>query len=413
MDFEFTDQMRMIADVARRIAEQFPPEYWLEKEEKHEFAEEFWRKISKAGIVGAVIPEEYGGSGFGMQELLVAMEELSMNGCGAGGVWYIVLTALFGAVPIVRYGTYAQKEKYLPGIARGDVEFCMALTEPNAGSNTFRIETYAEKVGDEYIINGHKVFISGIDRAKGMLLVARTTPYDKSPRKSLGITLFLVDLPNESVKWSRIPKHAINFSNTCEVSIQDLVVGEDAVLGPMDMGWYALLDVLNPERMAAAIGAVGGAKLGIRKAVEYAKERKVFGEPIGSYQALQHPLAECYATIECARLMTYKAAWIYDTKHPPPRDPRDPNELIKLVMSQRDVGEASMLAKVVAVEAAIKAGYWVMQTFGGYGYAKEFHVERWWREVNLLRLAPVTQQMTLNYIAQHILGMPRSYRTYP
>jgi acyl-CoA dehydrogenase len=411
MDFSISDDMKMIAQVARRIASEFPPEYWMEKEEKHEFGVEFWRKICDAGIVGSIIPIEYGGAGYGIQELLVAMEELSMNGCGAGGVWYIVLTTLFGALPIVRYGTEEQKEKYLPGIARGEIEFCMALTEPNAGSNTFKTETFAEKDGDEYVINGHKIFISGVDRAKGMLLVARTIKYDEAPRKSLGITLFLVDLPNNSVKWSVIPKHGINFSNTCEVSINDLRVGQDAVLGPLDWGWYALIDVLNPERMAAAIGAVGGAKLGIKKAVEYANERKVFAEPIGSYQSLQHPLAEAYANLECARLMAYKAAWLYDTKHPPPKNPKDPNELLSLVMSQRDVGEASMLAKVVAVEAAIKAAYWVMQVFGGYGYAKEFHVERWWREVNLLRLAPVTQQMTLNYIAQHILGMPRSYRT--
>lgn len=410
MNFNFTKEQEMIASLARRIAEKFPPEYWLEKEERQEFGEEFWRAISEAGIVGAIIPEEYGGAGYGLQELLVAMEELCMNGCGAGGVWYLVLTTLFGGLPIVRYGTEEQKEKYLPGIAKGETEFCMALTEPNAGSNTFKTETIAEREGDEYIINGNKVFISGIDRAKGMLLITRTIPYDKTPRKSMGITIFLIDLPNKAVRWSPIPKHGINFSKTCEVSITDLRVGEDAVLGPVDWGWYVILDVLNPERMAAAIGAIGGAKLGIKKAVEYSRDRRVFQDPIGSYQSLQHPLAEAYATLECARLMTYKAAWLYDSKHPPPKNPKDPNDILQLVMSQREVGKASMLAKVVAVEAGIKALYWAMQIFGGYGYAKEFHVERWWREVNLLRLAPVTQQMTLNFIAQYILGMPRSFK---
>ena len=410
MVYEYTDQQKMIMNVARKIAEHYPPEYWREKDEKHEFAEEFWKEISEVGFVGTLIPEEYGGAGLGMQELLLAMEEMSANGCGAGGVWYLTLTAVFGSLPIARFGTLEQKKKYLPSIANGKLEFCMALTEPNAGTNTFRIETLAEKEGDEYIINGNKVFISGIDRAKGMLLVARTTPPEKAPRKSLGITLFLVDLPNKAVKYSVISKHGLNFSNTCEVSINDLRVGENSILGPKDWGWYVLLDVLNPERMVASIGAIGGGKLAIKKAVEYSKERRVFSDPIGSYQSLQHPLAEAYAQLECAREMVYKAAWIYDNKHKPPTNVKDPGELLEKVGAQREVGRTSMLSKVVAVEAGIKAVYWAMQVFGGYGYAKEFDVERLWREVNLLRIAPITQQMTLNFIAQHILGMPRSYK---
>uniref|UniRef100_A0A7C3MFF9 Acyl-CoA dehydrogenase n=1 Tax=Archaeoglobus fulgidus TaxID=2234 RepID=A0A7C3MFF9_ARCFL len=409
MNFEFNEEQRMIASAARDIAKDFPPEYWREKEEKGEFAEEFFRAISDAGFMGIVIPEEYGGSGYGMTELLIAMEELAANGCGAGGVWYFVLTEVFGALPIVRYGTEEQKEKYLPKIAKGEMEFCMALTEPDAGTNTLRIKTFAKKEGDEYVINGNKIFISGIDRAKGMLLVARTTPIENAPRRTLGITLFLVDLPSDAVKWNPIPKHAINFSKTCEVSINNLRVKEDTILGEKDLGWYLLLDVLNPERMSAAAGAIGGAKLAINKAVEYSKQRKVFADPIGSYQGLQFPLAEAYAALECARLMMYRAAWLYDTKFKS-EDVKDPKKRVEMAAVFREIGDASNLAKAVAVENAIKAVYWAMQTFGGYGYAKEYDVERWWREVNLLRLAPVTQQMALNYIAEHILGMPRSYR---
>jgi acyl-CoA dehydrogenase len=408
--FELTEEQKMIASTAKDIAKDFPPEYWREKDANNEFAEEFFKAIAKAGFLGLLIPEEYGGAGYGMQEMVVGMEELCANGCGAGGVWYLVLTEIFGALPISRYGTPEQKEKYLPRIAKGEMEFCMALTEPNAGTNTLNIQTFARKEGDEYVINGNKIFISGVDRAEGMLLVTRTTPLDQSPKKSLGITLFLIDLPNRAVKWNPIPKHGINFSKTCEVSISDLRVPEDAILGQKDLGWYLLLDVLNPERMSAAAGAIGGARLAIGKAVEYTKQRRVFADPIGSYQGLQFPLAEAYASLQCASLMMRKAAWLYDTKFRI-EDILDPEKRVKMQAAFREVGDASNMAKVVAVENSIKAVYWAMQCFGGYGYAREHDVERWWREVNLLRLAPITQQMALNYIAEHILGMPRSYRT--
>ncbi|MEM1957539.1 MAG: acyl-CoA dehydrogenase family protein [Archaeoglobaceae archaeon] len=410
MEFELTEEQKMIANAAKEIAEDFPPEYWREKDAKGEFAEEFFKAIAKAGFFGIVIPENYGGSGYGVTELLIAMKELAANGCGAGGVWYLVLTEVFGALPIVRYGNEAQKEKYLPKIAKGELEFCMALTEPDAGTNTLAIKTRAVKDGDEWVINGNKIWISGVDRAKGMLLVARTTPLEEAPKKSLGLSLFLVDLPNKAVKWNPIPKHGINFSKSCEVSINDLRVGEDAILGEKDLGWYLLLDVLNPERMSACAGAIGGATLAIRKAVEYSKQRKVFADPIGSYQGLQFPIAEAFAGLKCAELMMFKAAWLYDTKFKS-EDLKDPRKRFELAPVFKEIGDCSNLAKVVAVENALKAVYWAMQTFGGYGYAKEYDVERWWREVNLLRLAPVTQQMALNYIAEHILGMPRSYRT--
>jgi acyl-CoA dehydrogenase len=409
MEFEFTEEQKAIANTAREIAQNFPPEYWREKEEKGEFAEEFFRAIAKAGFFGIVIPEEYGGSGYGVTELLIAMKELVANGCGAGGIWYLLLTEVFGGLPIVRYGSEAQKEKYLPKIAKGELECCMAVTEPDAGTNTLAIRTRAVREGDKWIVNGNKIFISGVDRAGLMLLVARTTPLEQAPRRTLGITLFLVDLPNPAVTWNPIPKHAINFSKTCEVGINDLVLSDDAILGEKDLGWYLLLDVLNPERMVAAAGAVGGAEFVIRRAVEYSKRRKVFADPIGSYQGLQFPLAEAYATIKCAELMMFKAAWLYDTKFKA-EDVRDPRKRVEKAAVFKEIGDAANIAKYVAVEAQIKATYWAMQVFGGYGYAKEYDIERGWREAQLPRLAPLTQQMVLNYIAEHILGMPRSYR---
>ncbi len=409
MDFTVSKDMELVVKLAKEVAEHYPPEYWREKDEEHEYAEEFWREISEVGFTGAVIPEKYGGSGMGLQELLMIMETLSSNGCGLAGVWYLMITEVFIGLPIVRYGTEEQKEKYLPKIASGEYEGCMALTEPVAGTNTLKITTYAKYNNREYIIDGSKIFITGVDRAKVMMLVTRTKPYDPE-RKTIGITLFLVDLPNESIRYSAISKHGINYSNTFEVSINNLKVPKENILGPLDYGWYALLDILNPERMGFAIGAIGTAELAIKKAVEYSRERRVFSEPIGSYQSLQHPLAEAYASLQASKLLTYKAAWLYDVMHKPPENPRDGEAVIKDVDSYREIGSIANMAKAVAIENAIKAVYWAMQIFGGYGYTKEFDVERWWREVNLLRLAPVTQQMALNYIANHILKMPRGYK---
>jgi len=394
LNFEYTEEQRMIANAARDIAKDFPPEYWREKEENGEFAEEFFKAISKAGFFGIVIPEEYGGSGYGVTELLIAMEELAANGCGMAGVWYLVLTEVFGGLTIVRHGTDEQKEKYLPKIAKGEMEFCMALTEPDAGTNTLSTRTTATKDGDEWVINGNKIFISGADRAKGMLIIARTTPREKAPKKTFGISLFLADLPNDSVKVNPIPKHGINYSKTCEVSFNNLRLPESALIPPQDKGWYLILDTLNPERMSFTTAAVGISRLAISKAVEYSRQRKVFTDPIGSYQGLQFPLAEAYATLECAKLMNFKAAWLFDNN-----------------ANYREIGAAANMAKAVAVEAGIKAVYWAMQVFGGYGYAKEYDVERWWREINLIRLAPVTQQMALAYIGEHVLNMPKSYRS--
>jgi acyl-CoA dehydrogenase len=393
MDFNLTEEQKMIARSAREIAKEFGPEYWREKEEKKEFAGEFWKVISDAGFTGIVIPEEYGGAGKGMTELLIAMEELAANGCGMGGPWYLILTEVFGAISIIRHGTEEQKKKYLPRIAKGELEFCLALTEPDAGSNTLNIKTTAKKEGAHWIINGNKTFISGADRARGMIIVARTTPKERAKKKTMGLSLFIADLPHPSVEINAILKHGTNYSHSCEVGINDLKLLESALMPPLDMGWYSVLDTLNPERMSFTTAVIGIAKLAISKAVEYGKQRKIFGDvPIGSYQALQVPIAQSYAALETAKLMNFKAAALFDSH-----------------ANLDEVGATSSMAKVIAVENAIKAVYWAMQTFGGYGYAKEYDVERWWREVNLIRLAPVTQQMTLNYIGEHILGMPRSY----
>lgn len=392
MDFTFTEEQQMVARSAAEMARDFPPGYWREKDEREEFGEEFWKAISAAGFTGLIIPEEYGGVGRGMTELLIVMEELSAGGAGMGGAWYLILTEVLGAVGILRHGTEGQKKMYLPGMASGDLEFCLGLTEPDAGSNTLNIRTSAVRVEDGWLVDGSKVFISGADRAKGMLLVARTTPKDRAAERTLGLSLFLVDLPNPAVTVNPIAKHGINYSHSCEVGINGLRLPEDALVPPVEHGWHSLLDTLNAERMSFTAAAIGVARLAMEKAIEYSRERKVFDDtPIGAHQGLQFNLAEAYAALEAAKVLNFKAAAAYDSG-----------------MEERAVGTCANMAKVVAVENAAKAVYWSMQVFGGYGYARDYDVERWWREINLIRLAPVTQQMALRYIGEHVLGMPRS-----
>lgn len=390
MDFEPTEEQKLIADLARRIAKDFGPDYWMEREETKEFGQEFWDALVRADFHRLIIPEKYGGMGAGMQELIIAMEELCAGGCGMAGAWYLVLSEVFGALPIAMLGTEEQKEKYLKGKLAKGKEWCMALTEPDAGTNTLNTKTFAKADGDGYVINGQKIFISGADRACGMTLITRTTPIEEVSKPSLGLSLFILDLPNPSVEIRNIPKHGINYCNTFEVFIEDVKVPKENLLGQKEKGWYNVANsILNPERMSFAAAATGIGRLALETAVEYVKKREVFGRPIGQHQAIQFPLAEAKARIEAARILNQKACWLFDQGKP-------------------SMNEAN-LAKVCAVEAGMHAVYHAMQAHGGYGYATEYHVERWWREVNLIRLAPVTHQMALAFIGEHVMGMPKSY----
>jgi acyl-CoA dehydrogenase len=388
MEFELSAEQKMIVAAAADIAKDYGPEYWREKDKKQEFPEDFWKSLIEAGFTGIVIPEKHGGGGMGMSEMVLAMETLASEGCGLAGEWLLCLSAVFGGLSIAKHGTEVQREKYLPKIAKG-FEFCLGLTEPDAGTNTLNIKTSAVKEGDQYRVNGQKMFISGADRAKGMLLVTRTTPLEKAPKRTHGLSLFLVDLPNPAVEIIPIEKHGIHYSKTFEMYISDLCVPADALLGELDKGWYEVLDTLNPERMSFSAASCGIGLLAIKKAVDYAKERKVFDGPIGAYQGIQFPLADAKAKIEAARLLNYKAASLFD--------------------KGLDCGAEANMAKVASVDAGIAAVYHAMQAFGGYGYAVEYDVERWWREINLIRLAPVTHQMALAFIGQHVLGLPKSY----
>ena len=392
MDFELNEEQKMIVDTAGKIAKIFGPDYWLEKEEEHAFPGDFIAEVGQAGFLGLGIPEEYGGSGLGLTEAALAFETLGSKGGGAAPALVYLLASIFGGLSVLNHGSQEQKEKYLPRIASGELVVSLGLTEPDAGTNTLNTRTFARKDGDEYVINGNKVFISGVEDAGAIVLVTRTTKKEEAPKKTMGLSLFFVDLPQDAIHLTSIPKHGGDYFPTYELGIDDLRVPRSALLGQEGMGWYHVLDTLNPERIVTAVAGVGVGKAAIEKAVEYANQRKVFNTVIGAHQGLQFPLAAAFNKLECAWLATLKAAVQYDQR-----------------ASQKKVGDISNMAKYAATEAAVEAVYHAMQTLGGYGYTKEYHIERWWREVQLLRLAPITQQMTLNYTAEHILGMPRSY----
>jgi len=357
-------------------------------EEAGEFSWDFWDELGEAGFHGLLVPEEYGGADMGLQEMGTAMETLCAEGCGMAGTWYLVLTAGMAAVGIGEHGTREQKENYLPRIAQGDVKFCIGITEPEAGTNTLNVATEAEKDGEEYVLNGKKCWITFSDIADRIMLVTRTTPVEEVDRPTDGISLFLVDMESDGIDVSPIPKHGMNYSNSCEVFFEDVRVPEKDLLGEKDKGWWTLVDTLNPERIAFSAAATGIGKLAANSAVEYTNDREVFNGPVGQYQSIQFPITEAWTQMETASLMRQKAAWLFD--------------------NDKDCAYETNVAKSVAVEAGIDAVYHSMQAFGGWGYAKEYDVERWWREINLTRLAPVTQQMAYNHIAQEI-GFPKSY----
>ena len=388
MDFSTGTDRRLIESTARDVASEYGPEYWREKEREGEFAQGFWDELAEAGFHGLLVPEEYEGAGMGMQEMGLAMETLCAEGCGMAGTWYLVLTAGMAAVGITQNGTDEQKERYLPDIAAGERNFSIGITEAEAGTNTLNVQTRAERDGDEFVLNGSKAWITFSDRADDMIIVTRTTPREEVDRGVDGISLFVLDMDAPGIDVSPIPKHAINYSKSCEVFLEDVRVPEGNLLGEEDDGWWALVDMLNPERLGFSAAATGIGKLAADTAIQYANDREVFGAPIGTHQAVSFPITEAYARMETAALMREKAAWLYD--------------------QGEECGYETNVAKAVAVEAGIEAVKHSMQAFGGWGYAEEYDVERWWREINLTRLAPVSQQMAYNHIARQ-LGFPRSY----
>lgn len=390
MNFEITDEQQMLKEGVRKIVQDFGVEYWREKDANHLFPHELWTALGENGFIGAAISEKYDGAGLGLVDMAMVIEELAKGGAGSTVAQLFMLTPVFGGITIELHGNEKQKTEYLPRIASGEMNFCMALTEPNAGSNSLDIRTFAKKDGDHYVINGQKIWISGVDVADKMLIVARTSKLEEVSKKTEGISLFVVDTSDPAINTQPIDKVGTHCVRSDSVFLENLRVHKDNIIGEEGKGWAYLLDTLNAERVVTTAGLVGTGQLAIKLAVNYSKERIVFNNtPIGAYQGLQFPLAKYSAELDVAQLMNYKAAWLYDH-------------------SQNNGSEANT-AKLIAGNAAFKVCDHAMQIMGGYGYAKEYHIERLWRDVRLFKIAPVSEEMILNFIAMHNLGMPKSY----
>jgi acyl-CoA dehydrogenase len=390
MEFELTQEQRLMAATARRIGEEYGLEYWRDLDERKAFPTEIWRAIAEAGLVGVSLPEEYGGAGLGMLEMAVIIENLCAGGAGGTLAQVFMLNPIFGGVSISKFGSEATKRDLLPGLIAGEINFCMGLTEPDSGSNALDVRTFARADGNGWRLNGRKIWITGVPNAAKMLVIARTKKVEEVSRRTQGLTLFLVDVAREGLTHQTIDKLGTNTLPASSVFFDEVRVDAGEVIGTVGEGWPQLLEVLNTERIVTTAGCVGAGELALRLAVNYAAERKVFrGVPIGSYQGLQFPLAQCHAEIECARLMNYKAAWLHDQGLP--------------------YGSEANTAKLIGAQVLARVTERAMQTMGGMGFAKEMHVERLWRDARLFRFAPISEEMILNFIAQHDLGMPRSY----
>ncbi|MFP4632512.1 MAG: acyl-CoA dehydrogenase family protein [Halobacteriales archaeon] len=392
MNYEETEEQRLVRETVREFSEEYDVDYFEPHVENQTFPEEYWEDLSDTGLVGTMVPEEYGGAGMGMLEMAIALEELSRGG-DPGGL-ALALTAIFGSVGITEHGTESQRERWLPRIAEGDVQFCMALTEPNAGVNLLRMETYAEEVEDgRYVVDGTKTFISGVDHADGMLLITRTEEFDRS-NPTYGVTLFLVEDPGDrdAIDLTPLDVHVPWYETQYQVDIDGLELTEDDILGgpdARDVALYKLWDTLNTERISVAAGSVGSGLRAVDLAVDYAGDRKVFGSPIGAHQSIQHPLADAYSELLTAREMTYKAAWKYD--------------------EGEQCGMESNVAKLRSTEAATRAASRAIQTHGGNGFSADYEVFPLWVNARLLETVPIPNEMVLNFLAEHTLGLPRSY----
>lgn len=389
MHFELSEEQHMIIDTARRVGEDFGLDYWRRKDAEKSYPQECWQAICDAGLAGAMLPEEYGGGGLGLIETALIIEELCAAGAGATLSQVFMLNPVFGGVSISKFGTDQMKADWLPRLCAGKMQFCMALTEPDAGTNSLEITTTAVADGDGWRIKGQKIWITGVAAADKVLVVARTSS-SEGQKKTFGISLFIVDRDREGLTHTPIDKLGTNTLPSSQVFFDDVRVEPHEVIGDIDHGWRQLLDILNAERIVTTAGLLGTGRLAIKLGVEYANDRKVFnGAPIGTYQSLQFPMAQHWAELEAAKLLNLKAAWLGD--------------------NGRHYGSESNAAKLIASQAASAVAEHSMQIMGGMGYSKEMNVERLWRDARLFRFAPVSEQMILNYIATANLGMPRSY----
>jgi acyl-CoA dehydrogenase len=388
MNFDLTDDQKAIREAVAAVAKQFDDHYWSEKEAKEEFPFEFHRAMAEGGWLGITMPEEYGGAGLGVTEAAIMMNEVAKHGGGSAAVSTIHIN-LFGPHPIVVFGTDEQKAEWIPRLVSGQDQVCFGVTEPDAGLDTTRIKTFARKVEGGYIINGRKFWTSTAQVATKILILARTTPIEECKKPTDGMTIFYTDLDRAKIEVRRIPKMGRAAVDSNATFIDEYFVPDAHRIGEEGKGFSYLLHSLNPERILVAAEAIGIGQDALQRAARYAQERVVFGRPIGQNQGIQHPLAENWIELEAALNLTMKAAWLYD--------------------AERHCGAEANAAKFLGARAAHKACETAVLTHGGLGYAKEYQVERLLREVIVFRIAPVTEQLILSFIAERVLGQKKSY----
>lgn len=388
MDFALTEDQQTIKEAVAELASKFDNQYWMDKDSNHEFPAEFYQAFAEGGWLGITTPEEYGGHGFGITEASLLLEEVAASGGGMNAASSMHLS-IFGMHPVIVHGSEEMKRETLPRIVSGDLHVCFGVTEPGAGLDTTRITTFAKRDGDDYIVNGRKVWISKAMESEKILLLTRTSKFEDSDKKTDGLTLFLTDLDRDHVDIRPIRKMGRNAVTSNELFIDNLRVPAAHRIGEEGKGFKYILDGLNPERMLVAAEALGIGRAALRAGVQYGNEREVFGRPIGMNQGIQFPLADSLARLDAAELMLRKATWLYDNGLPCARE--------------------ANTAKYLCADAGFDAADRALQTHGGMGYAEEYHVARYFREARLTKIAPISQEMILNFLGSHVLGLPRSY----
>ncbi len=388
MTYQMTQDQQGIREAILRICAEFDDEFWLKRDREGGFPHELHQKLARDGWLGIAIPEEYGGAGLGIVDAAIMMQAIAESGGGNSAASAVHMN-IFGLNPVVKFGTHDQKKKYLPPLVAGEQRACFGVTEPTTGLDTTKLKTRAVRQGDRYVVHGQKVWISTAQVADKILLLARTTPLEEVKKPTEGLSLFYTDLDRTFVTVREIEKMGRKCVDSNELFIDGLPIPAEDLIGEEGQGFRQILHGLNPERVLIAAEAVGIGRNAIRRAADYANERVVFGRPIGQNQGVQHPLAACWAELEAANLMAMNAGALYDAGKP--------------------CGNEANAAKYLAGEAAVKATQTAQLTFGGFGYAKEYHVERLVREAILFRIAPVTPQLVLSFIAEHALGLPKSY----
>ncbi|MBT3701165.1 MAG: acyl-CoA/acyl-ACP dehydrogenase [Alphaproteobacteria bacterium] len=386
MDFNLSDEQRMIYGYGEQLSRTYGHDYWMAKARCHEFPREMWQQMAEDGFLGAMIPEEYGGAGLGMMEMTLLMEGMSNAGIP---MLMLVVGPTMSLAPIADHGSEDQKQRWLPAACRGEINFCFAITEATAGTNSIKINTLARANGNRFSMSGSKTFITGADVCDYALVVARTTPHGEVKRKTDGFTLFIVDLNAKGVERHPIDINLPIPESQFTIFFDEVDLGLENVIGEVGRGFDILFDSLNPERILVAALCCGIGRFALEKAVAYASEREVFDVPIGSHQGGQHPLAAAKTQVEMASLMMRQAAWQYDQGLP--------------------AGEASNMAKYAGAEAGIQAVDAALQAHGGNGFTEDYGIYELYPMVRLMRTAPVNREIILSYIGEKVMGLPRSY----